>query len=380
MLEPDRTEFFGTGERYFHVKKFELDKPVYLVAEVSDQLILRLARDGIIEFLVICSLLVCVIVCLVAWVLSRKLILPLNRLVDIVSEERSGELPVGFSQGDKSHSGRESYVFPSNEIGLLAHTLDASFEQINQAIAREKAFTRDVSHELRTPLAIIKNAVELQLRRLEPDNDSFSKVEKASAKEKVDSDAKTSQIKSDAAKQMSILNRIGNAAIEMEKTVQTLLLLAREEHTQSVKTQTELMPIIENVVIQHRHLLDDKEIEVVIDDSCNTKQMVNKDMLTVLLNNLFLNAIQHTECGQIRFCVKDGAIWVSDNGSGIDPELLQYITDPSVKGKHSQGFGFGMAIVKRLCEHQDWGLEITNGAMDSAQGTAATGATIKVAF
>ena len=65
----------------------------------------------------------------------------------------------------------------------------------------ERCFTRDASHELRTPLAVIKNAVELS--RSKKNGDSADN---------------------------EVLDRIYNAADQMQRTVQALLLLAREEY------------------------------------------------------------------------------------------------------------------------------------------------------
>ncbi|WP_334313499.1 ATP-binding protein [Psychrosphaera algicola] len=44
----------------------------------------------------------------------------------------------------------------------------------------------------------------------------------------------------------------------------------------------------------------------------------------------------------------------------MEPNLSEKITDPAVKGDQSTGYGFGLSIVKRLCEHQDWRLTVSS--------------------
>jgi len=45
-------------------------------------------------------------------------------------------------------------------------------------------------------------------------------------------------------------------------------------------------------------------------------------------------------------------IAVSDNGCGIDPELLPTIFDVFVSTKGSRGTGLGLAVVRKLLEEQ----------------------------
>ncbi len=55
---------------------------------------------------------------------------------------------------------------------------------------------------------------------------------------------------------------------------------------------------------------------------------------------------------------------IADTGSGIAADIAGKVTELAVKGSQSTGYGFGLSIVKRLCEHQGWQLTLT-----SEQGT-----------
>lgn len=157
----------------------------------------------------------------------------------------------------------------------------------------------------------------------------------------------------------------------MDKTVHTLLTLAREESAQSPKVVVNLLSIVERAVIDNGGLLKGKPIEVVISDSCNSQIEVREGMLKVLLDNLLSNAFQYTEQGEVSVNYEHGKLTVSDTGPGIQSDITDKVTEPSVQGKQSTGFGFGLSIVKRLCEHQGWALTIESGNQEQA-GTQIT--------
>jgi signal transduction histidine kinase len=161
-------------------------------------------------------------------------------------------------------------------------------------------------------------------------------------------------------KDKQVLNRINDACQQMEQTVVTLLILAREEHTQSTKEETRLMPIVETSVLDNHYILANKPVEIVIDDTCNANIVCQPGMLKVLIDNLISNACQYTDKGTVNVFFKDNQIIVKDTGPGIDASISNKITEPAIKGSQSTGFGFGLSIVKRLCDNQGWELAVTN--------------------
>lgn len=324
--EPMRKEFYGEQGRHFHVHAIPAFPNTFIVAEVSDELMVRQMRDGVIQFLSISSLFVTAIACLVAWLIARKTTKPLQQLAELVDGVAPEQIPKGFA----AH-------YPNNEVGVLAHKLDDSLSRITSALEREKAFTRDASHELRTPLAVIKNAAELCMSQQNSNVDNVA------------------------------LTRIYEAADQMEKTVHTLLLLAREDHSGSQKHAMQLMPLIEKSILDNRLLLENKSVEIVLEDSCNQQITAEPNMVKVLLDNLLSNAFKYTESGEVNIRFQNQRLIINDSGPGISPDISDRITEVGVKGQQSTGFGFGLAIVKRLCEHQGWTLNVQSG-----QGTTVT--------
>lgn len=322
--EPHRKEFFGDQNRHYHLYRFPQYPDVLLVAEVSEQLLVRPSRGGIIQFLVISGLFVTIIACLIAWMIGRRTTRPLNELVDLVESVALDKLPKEFAGG-----------FPNNEVGALANVLESALKRISDAVERERSFTMDVSHELRTPLAVIKNAVEVLQIEMEQT--------KAPCQNK------------------DTINRILHAGEQMQQTVQTLLMLAREEHSAEYSRPTDLRALIERSVIDNHLLLNNKPIEIFIDDSCAVSVIAEPNVLKVVLDNLVSNAFKYVEEGTVRFRFANKALSIADTGPGIQTSLVESVFQRGVKGEQSTGLGFGLSIVNRLCEHQGWGLTVNSG-------------------
>ncbi len=325
--EPLRKEFFGLEGRHYHLHHVEKHPNVFLIAEVSEQLLVRPIRGGVIQFLLVSAILISTLACLIAWFIGRKTTKPLQQLATLVEDVAPEDLPEKFAQ-----------KFPNNEVGILARTLEDTLDKITQALQREKSFTRDVSHELRTPLAVIKNAIELcRARPQQPTADT------------------------------AVLERIFDATDQMEKTVQTLLMLAREEHSHIKSNSTPLMPIVEKAILDNRILIEHKSLVVDIQDNCHVNIDADANVLKVVLDNLISNAFKYTESGVVKIAFTNNTLIIQDTGPGIDPAISDQVTEIGIKGQQSTGFGFGLSIVKRLCESQGWFM-----AVNSDSGTTVT--------
>lgn len=313
IAEPNRKEFSGKDSRHYHLTALPKSEDVYLVAEVSEMLLVRPITEGVLTLMLIAGFILVLFAFIIAWQLGRRTARPLKQLADLVNGVDPDKIPEKFAK-----------QFPNNEIGILAHTLESAMTRINQSLIREKCFTRDVSHELRTPVAIIKNAVEVyRNQHLAEENNP-------------------------------VIDRISQASTQMEQTVATLLTLAREENIEADMKNIKLLPLIEQSIIDQNHLINNKPIQVEVNNNCDVEVYSQAGMLTVLLDNLIGNAFQYTQQGKVTIEVHDKTLIVADTGPGIEASISDKVTDPAVKGNQSTGYGFGLSIVKRLCDHQGW--------------------------
>lgn len=321
--EPKRKEFAGNNGRHYHLLALPKTQNTYLVAEVSEMLLVRPITKGILKVMIVSGLILVLLAFIMAWKLGKKTARPLRQLAELVNGVAPENIPDKFAE-----------QFPNNEIGILAQTLENAILRLNQSLLREKCFTRDVSHELRTPVAIIKNAVEVYRHQHATDENH------------------------------PVIDRISQASTQMEQTVTTLLTLAREEHTQAHKKHIQILPLIEQSIIDQNHLINNKPIKVEVNDNCDVQVYAQSGMLTLLLDNLIGNAFQYTQAGKVTIEMQNNKLIIADTGPGIDPSISDKVTEPAIKGLQSTGYGFGLSIVKRLCEHQNWSL-----VLSSEQGT-----------
>ena len=85
---------------------------------------------------------------------------------------------------------------------------------------------------------------------------------------------------------------------------------------------------------------------------------MDAELLSLVWNNLFSNAIKFTEAGgMVTLSLKsegeDAVVQVTDTGCGIQPEVGAHIFEKFYQGDTlhaSQGNGLGLALVKRVVD------------------------------
>jgi signal transduction histidine kinase len=143
-----RAEVFAGGGRHYHAMALDLGtRRIWLLADVAPLLVVSKVIQDVGGVLIFVALGLVALALLLAWLLTRRLVLPLQTLAAEARALRPGA-PIAFSA-----RGRR------DEIGFLAERLETSFSELQAALRREHAFTRDVGHELRTPLTIMNNTL-----------------------------------------------------------------------------------------------------------------------------------------------------------------------------------------------------------------------------
>lgn len=305
----ERTEFMGNNQRHFHLYVTDSTPQYYVLAEVSDYLVVRALRSNILVLLILSSAVMLLFAVLMGYWIANRTTTPLSKLANLIGNTLPDKLPKHFAKD-----------YPTNEIGILANSLENAMEKIADYIHREQHFSRDASHELRTPIAIIKGANELlQQHNADPVQQAF-------------------------------IQRIAAATIQMEQTVTTLLALARETEPTTSQSSANLRQLIEETVIQYNYLLEDKEVEINIEVDNDAKVLISQNVLQIILANLLSNAFQYTVQGQVNISFINNKLKIVDSGCGVEPHIKQRAFQSMVKGSKSTGFGIGLSIVNRLCE------------------------------
>lgn len=301
--------FAGAGVHY-HLRTLDLAGArgplrVYLVADVAPLLVVsRLIQDvgGVVIFVAVG---LTGLALGLAWLLSRRLVLPLQALAHDVRALAPDAAIAPALRGRR------------DEIGYLARRLDAAFGALHAALAREHAFTRDVGHELRTPLTVMKNTlVQAGARPLGPQQ----------------------------------VAQLGDCVDEIGHTVDVLFALAREQHL--ADQDFDLRACIEECLL--RRIGAEARDPDWLDIGLPERLMVSgsRPLAMLLLGNCIENALFHGG-PDVRLRI------------GVDGEQL-YLTntvDPA-RPVAIQGFRHGQHLLRRIADAMRWRLDLHAGASD----------------
>ncbi|WP_286272313.1 sensor histidine kinase [Thalassotalea hakodatensis] len=309
--EPRRKEFSDDSGKHFHIAYVD-ESNLYqhiLLADVSDQLVVNKLMGTIFGFssgLLLFGIVLALLLSYGTVKLAKKLLQPLDGLMDIIDNSPVTQLPTNFAS-----------QFKNNEVGRFAKVLQEALTRIKSLINREQQFTRDVSHELRTPLTISQGALTLLTKtQLTPEQQKF-------------------------------VHRIDDGNKQMQKTIEALLALAREKETK-IKEKN-LKALIESCVLDNLEVLTGIDLCIKIDS--NVYIEMGEDEFKLILQNLLYNAVEHGKCNQIKLSFHDGSLSVIDNGKGFSSGVaISEAFETGVRGSSSNGCGIGLSLVKRLCE------------------------------
>ena len=194
-------------------------------------------------------------------------------------------------------------------------------------------FYTNITHELRTPLTLILGPLE-----------DMQKSNSLSGKDS----QKISVIHQSAIRLLNLINQI---------------LKFRNTETQNKKlcvSRDNLAALVHEIGLKYKELNRKPEIDFCLEiEQEDMSLFFDKEVVTIILDNLISNAIKYTEKGTItlglhqvvRNNIHHTEISVSDTGFGIAPDALPHIFDRYYQeGSEHQasGTGIGLALVKNL--------------------------------
>ncbi len=248
------------------------------------------------------------------------------------------EIKLSGPQGSRTYL---SLKFPIKEtdgsIGVGCVNTDITSikkaeEELRESVAQRDRFLAMLSHELRNPLtALYTSASVLGRRPLAAEERAWQKIIL------------------DGARQMKHLL---DDLLDVARITQNKLTLDRRALDLRTLVGLSIQTISQN--------LSDKQIELV-QRVCEQPLIVSGDQLRLqqVLTNLLVNAARYTQrFGKIALTVdRDGAsaiIRVTDNGSGIESQMLERVFEPFVQGHapgvrvKEGGLGVGLALVRHI--------------------------------
>lgn len=280
----------------------------------------------------------------IGWLLSRRLVKPVEMLADQFKEIKLTGANTKVEYKDNDELG--SLVLQYN---AMVDKLQLSAEQLAKS-QREMAWrdmARRIAHEIKNPLTPMKLSVQMAQMKQQRDPENFPEYFE-----------KTSSL---LIEQIDNLSRIASEFSTFAKT------------TVTVREEVDLASKVRSVVALFENNPEGVRFETDMHDISSAMVWSDNKQILQVFNNLFKNAIQAIPDGvqgliKVDFQIKDESAFISitDNGCGIPEENLQTIFQPNFTTKTS-GMGLGLSIVKTI-------VNIANGEIwvDSKVGVGTT--------
>lgn len=224
----------------------------------------------------------------------------------------------------------ESSVFSFGDFEDVALCFNKMAAELGAMETLQNDFTVNVSHEMKTPLAVIKNYCVLLASPAISDDERVRYAREA-----------------------------GRTVDNLNSLVTNILKLSKLENRQIYpqKTKYDLGEQLRKCVLRFENEWESRDIEIIADIDDNIYVQADCELLDIVWNNLFSNALKFTAKGSITVSLKkDGDFAVvsfKDTGCGISAEDGEkifekfYQADPSHATK---GNGLGLALVKRVAD------------------------------
>ncbi len=191
-----------------------------------------------------------------------------------------------------------------------------------------KLFTENASHEMMTPLAVINSRLDTLLQ-----NNALSVQESET------------------------LSDLYKATARLTKLNQSLLLLVKIDHNLLRDQENmDLREVVEEKVAFFDELLRKRDLSILCDLQ-ETPLFASRQLIEILVSNLFSNAIRHNvHGGWIKISLQSHRLTIRNTGpeEALDPAkiFIRFYKDPS-----SDGTGLGLSILKQICNRYGYGLD-----------------------
>ncbi len=265
------------------------------------------------RFLIISFLVMGGIAILASLFVSRRLTLPLKKLVEQTMAIRRGELT------------SRTEIASGDELGKLSHAFNEMADDLELQESLRRKLIANVAHELRTPLAAMRGELEGMIDGvLELDDDQLRSLYEETGRLRAMLDG------------IDDLTQAQASSLTLEK-----------QHV-------ELAGFLGNIGERFRTRAVGEGVRIRVQVEEDTVAWADPDRLSQIVINLLDNAIRATpEKGTVTLrsgrVENDTFIEVSDNGGGISDEEMPHIFERFFRGSGG-GLGLGLTIVRELVD------------------------------
>lgn len=332
-----RGAFFIT-EKKVHMSRMETDSTdLEIISGSKDKtdigrVRIKYTREGIKDLttamahrFMLLSLGLAVASCLIFFLISRSLVLPVISLAEVAHQVSQGNRSLRAPLGTLPETRRLALSFnemlDSMEVARQA-LLDAQVKLSRQeALAEVGKFSMMIAHEVKNPLAIIKSSLDMLKKDLNIPHDNL------------------------------LLNYTEEELTRLNELIESFLMFARPTKPKMVATN--LNHLVEQVALgfQLQYSSDTLDIKYAIPDK-ECIALADNDLLSRALSNIIRNACDASRNqGNIDIDVKIShnfwTVHVLDYGDGIDQKDLKNMFEPFYTTK-ATGTGLGLAFADQV--------------------------------
>ncbi len=149
-----------------------------------------------------------------------------------------------------------------------------------------------------------------------------------------------------------------HAAEQLERTVRSLLALARERPPTAMARAVPVRALLEDVIVEQATALDGRPVSLQVDVPDSARITAPDDELRIIVSNLIGNALVHAAPGAIVVRWMDGALEIANPRWPEEPAMSRPVADPANDATAHTSFGFGLDIARRLAARSDLAVQV----------------------
>lgn len=258
---------------------------------------------------------------------------PVKKIITASEKIMQGDLSVRI---EKNRS-----LDPKDGFNTIIDYFNRMVEELSGMETLRTDFIANVSHELKTPLAVMQNYGTMLQQKDLPEE-----------------------------RRLEYAKAITDASRSLANMVSNILKLNRLEN-QNIYPLVEVYDLGEQLcecLLLFEDAWEQKGLEIETNIEENVTITADPEMLSLVWNNLFSNAVKFTEPGgTVSLSVKsqDGfaIVQITDTGCGISKETGAHIFEKFYQGDTShatKGNGLGLALVKRVVDIADGDISVSS--------------------
>ena len=306
--------------------------PLYVNGEYEGNLIIQkeysknyLVNKNVLRVVLLSEGIIIALLFIIIYLITNKSTKPLKKLVIAMDSLGKGEevnnLPIETK----------------DDISIITEGFNNMKNNIVEMQNNTKEFFNNATHELKTPLTAIRGYS--QMLQDEDFEDEFV---------------------------LRAVERIEEESIKMNKLVEKLLMISREEAlVQVYPEEININKMTKRIIDAFHNQIKDKELNISVQENLEIKIIVVKEDMESILTNLIENSLKYSSSKNITVEIGQQSskyyFKICNNIEEIKDEIKYNLFEPFIKGNNKNGeissSGLGLYICKRLCEKNSFKIE-----------------------